>query len=109
MAYDKELAGRIRQVLGGEIGVVEKQMFGGVGFILNGNMACGVIDNELIVRVGPDAYADALLHPHVRPFDYSGRAMKGWVYVAEEGRQNESDLQVWVQRGLDFAGTLPPK
>jgi TfoX/Sxy family transcriptional regulator of competence genes len=109
MAYDKALANRLRLILSGTGGILEKQMFGGIGYILNGNMACGVIGSDLIVRVGAEGQAEALLHPHARPFDYSGRPMKGWVYVAPEGCRSEEELRAWVQRGVDYAGSLPPK
>ena len=109
MAYDQALAHRIRQVLGGQRGVVEKRMFGGVGFLVNGNMACGVHGQGLIVRVGPDAYKDALAQPYTKPFDLTGRPMKGWVVVSSQGYQEDSDLRAWVLRGLEFVSSLPAK
>lgn len=109
MAYDELLAGRIRTNLSGHPGLNEKKMFGGVGYILNGNMACGVHKDYLIVRVGPAQYEDALNQPHTREFDMTGRPMKGWIMVAAEGCASEDDLEKWIQKGAIFAQTLPPK
>ena len=109
MAYDEGLAQRIRETLGDRPGLVEKKMFGGVGFMLQGNMACGVNKEDLIVRVGPEYYASAVIRPHARPFDFTGRPMKGWVMVSPDGTTSESDLKAWVQEGVEFALSLPPK
>ena len=109
MAYDEVLAGRIRSVLDQQPGLVEKKMFGGVAFLVQGNMACGVHKDMLIVRVGPDAYDETMKYPHTRPFDMTGKAMKGWVMVEPGGFTSQADLQEWVAAGLDFALTLPPK
>ena len=109
MPYDTLLAIRIRAALGPLPDLEEKKMFGGVGFLVNGNMACGVHQNELIVRVGPAGYAEALSRPHTHVFDMTGRPMVGWVMVAPEGCATESDLQAWVEQGLAFARSLPSK
>lgn len=109
MAYDEDLAQRIREVMVDLTGYEEKKMFGGVGFMLQGNMACGVHKDDLIVRLGPDKYEEALEEPFVRPFDLTGRPMKGWVYISPDGVESDHDLKRWVQRGVDFALTLPPK
>ena len=109
MAYDEGVAQRIREVLEDEPGLVEKKMFGGVGYILRGNMACGVNEQNLIVRVGPASYDEALRQPHTRVFDITGRPMKGWVMVASDGYASDSDMVRWVQQGVDFALSLPPK
>ena len=109
MAYDEVLAGRIRNSLGDQLGLVEKKMFGGVGFMVQGNMACGVHKDMLIVRVGPEAYDETMKYPHTRPFDMTGRAMKGWVMVEPGGFASEAELKEWVAAGLNFALTLPPK
>ena len=109
MAYDEGLAQRVLETLEGTPGMTEKKMFGGVGYLLNGNMACGVNRDTLIVRVGPQAYQEALAQPHVRVFDMTGRPMKGWVVVEPPGYEADEDLKSWVQRGLDFASSLPPK
>ena len=110
MAYDEGLAQRVREVLGdGLPGLVEKKMFGGVGFMVGGNMACGVNKNDLIVRVGPERYEEALGRPHAKEFDLTGRAMTGWVTVASEGYESDEALKSWVQQGVDFALSLPAK
>ena len=89
----------------------EKKLFGGIGYLIHGNMACGVIEEDLIVRVGAEAYNDLLSQPHTRPFDFTGRPMKGWVMVNFNADENtdETTLKTWVQRGVDFATTLPAK
>jgi hypothetical protein len=109
MAYDEGLAQRVRELLGEPPGLVEKRMFGGIGFILHGNMACGVHRDALIVRIGPQRYEEALGRPHTKLFDITGRPMKGWVMVGSGGYESDQDLQDWVQWGIDFACTLPPK
>ena len=109
MPYDVDLGLRIRQVLGGLTGLTDKRMFGGIGFHVNGNMACGVYKDALIVRVGPEGYEEALARPHARPFDITGRPMKGWVMVDRDGYRSEEALREWVRQGVDFALTLPPK
>jgi hypothetical protein len=109
MAYDEGLAKRAREILVDLPGFVEKKMFGGIGFMLRGNMACGVNGNELIVRVGPANYEQALGKPHTRPFDMTGRPMRGWVMVAPGGLESDAGLEDWVQRGVEFALSLPPK
>lgn len=110
MAYDEELAHRVREQLGNEVGVVEKAMFGGLAFLLGGNMAVGISrGGELMVRVGADAADDALKRPHTRSFDMTGRPMKGWILVSPEGLQTKRQLGAWVGRGVAFARTLPAK
>ena len=109
MAYDQSLAQRIRAELNKLPGLQEKKMFGGVGFLVQGNMACGVHGEELIVRVGPQRYDEALSQPHTRPFDMTGRPMSGWVMVTPEGYETESDLRSWVRQGVEFARSLPAK
>jgi len=109
MPYDTLLATRIRAALGQSVELVEKKMFGGVGFMVNGNMACGVHQNNMIVRVGPANYTAALSRPHTRVFDMTGHPMTGWVMVEPEGCASESDLQAWVEQGLSFARSLPGK
>jgi TfoX/Sxy family transcriptional regulator of competence genes len=109
MAFDESLADRIRKGLGRKKGVEEKKMFGGLGFLLNGNMLVGVWKESMIVRVGPDGYEDALLEPHVKEFDITGRPMKGWVMVESEGVQDEAQIKAWIQRAVMFVGKLPAK
>lgn len=107
MAYNKNLAEKVRGLLQRNDGLTEKQMFGGLAFMLNGNMACGVVGEELMVRVGPDNYQDALEQRYTRPMDFTGRPLKGMVYVEEDAIV--ADLDDWVSRGVEFAGSLPPK
>ena len=109
MAYDQYLAQRVRGALGDQPDLVEKRMLGGVGFMIHGNMACGVHKGKLVVRLGADVYQKALARPHALPFDITGRPMKGWVMVAAEGCQNDESLQDWVEQALEFALTLPRK
>ena len=108
MAYDLKLAERIRSELDG-LPCVEKKMFGGLGFLLNGNMACGVNKDNLIVRVDPEKHATLLKKPHAKPFDLTGRPMKGWLVVGADGVKTEKQLSTWVKEGVEFALTLPPK
>jgi TfoX/Sxy family transcriptional regulator of competence genes len=109
MAYDENLALRIRKILAGRRAVTEKTMFGGVAFLLNGNMFCGIVKDDLMLRVGPDVYADTLRKPHVRPMDFTGRPLTGYVYVAAAGCRGDAALAKWLERGAEFAGTLPVK
>ncbi len=109
MAYNDDLARRIREILVGNPGIVEKRMFGGVGFMLQGNMACGVNKDDLIVRVGADDYPQAISQPFTRPFDFTGRPMQGWVMVSPEGYVADSELKAWVDQGVAYALSLPAK
>ena len=109
MAFDESLAARIRVALARKKGVEEKKMFGGVGFLLQGNMLVGVWKDSLIVRLGPDEADAALREPHVRPFDITGRAMKGWALVGPEALDNDEQLRGWIGRATSFVATLPPK
>lgn len=109
MGYDEGLAHRIREILGNQPGLEEKKMFGGVGFLVRGNMACGVHQDSLIVRLGPERNDEVLAQAHAQPFDITGKPMKGWVMVAPEGCAEDEDLRSWVQQGVDFALTLPAK
>jgi TfoX/Sxy family transcriptional regulator of competence genes len=110
MPYDEELADRLRELLAGEDAVIERKMFGGIGFMFNGNMSVGVWSTgELMVRVGEDGAGDALAKPHTRTPEMGGRPMTGWILVESEGVKTKADLQKWVRRGTDFARSLPPK
>ena len=109
MAFDEGLAHRIRETLMDQQGLTEKKMFGGLAFMVQGNMACGVNKENLIVRVGPEKYDDALSSPYTNPFDIIGRPMKGWVMVEPDGYEADEALGDWVQQGVDFALSLPPK
>ena len=109
MAYSESLADRVRQIFGRRRGRSEKKMFGGVGFLLRGNICVGVWKTSLIVRVGPDAYEEALSQPHVREFDITGRPMAGWVLVEAEGVDDDAALRGWIDRAVEFVESLPRK
>lgn len=109
MAYDEGVAQRIREALVDLHSVIEKKMFGGVAFMQSGNMLCGVIDNALMARVGPDQYAQALAQPHAREMDFTGRPMKGFVYVQPEGFVDDRQLRDWIALCENFVCTLPAK
>ncbi|MHC5020432.1 MAG: TfoX/Sxy family protein [Planctomycetota bacterium] len=109
MAYDEKLADRVRAVLKGKRNIGELKMFGGLCFTLKGNMAVGLTATDLMVRVGPDAYEACLAEKHARPMDFTGRPMKGYLFVDPKGLKTKPQLNKWVTRCLDFVGTLPPK
>ena len=109
MAYSEALADRVLAIIDNLQPFEEKKMFGGVGYLVGGNMACGVNKADLIVRVGLDAYEEALRRKGAHEFDITGRPMRGWVAVSEEGYQTDSDLRVWVEQGVAYAASLPPK
>ncbi len=109
MAYDEQLAERVRKRLAGQRRLSEKKMFGGVGFLLNGNMCCGVRGTELIVRLDPDETDDALEQAHTRVLDIGPRAMKGWIQVEPEGVASDRQLAKWIGIATRFAAALPAK
>ncbi len=109
MTYDEGLAQRTREALAHRADLTEKKMFGGLCFLMGGNMAAGIVGEELMLRVGKNAYADALTRPHAREMDFTGRALKGMVYVGVEGIDSDADLAQWLGLAMDFAGRLPPK
>ena len=109
MAYDEALAERVRKMIGGRGDLTEKKMFGGLAFMLHGHMALGIVGDELMVRVGKDGLEAAPSKPHARPMDFTGKAMKGMVYVGVDGTKNPNSLEAWVGRGVGFADTMPPK
>ena len=109
MAFDKILAGRIRDALALKRGVEEKKMFGCICFMLNGNAMAGVWKDSLIARHGPDKGEAALLEPHVRQFDITGRPMRNWVVVEPEGIEDDEQLADWIERAMKFVKTLPGK
>ena len=109
MAFNESLASRIRDALARKKYIEEKKMFGGIGFLLNGNMLVGVWKNSLIVRLGPDEGEVALLEPHVREFDITGKAMKGWAMVEPEGVEADEQLKDWIKRAVKFVGKLAGK
>lgn len=109
MAYDQLLAQRVREILARRKGFAAKEMMGGITFLLNGHMCCGVEKDRLMVRVGPERYAEALARPHARPMDFTGRPLKGFVFVDPPGFKTDSGLRQWVLRGVEFVASLPPK
>ena len=109
MAYDEGLAQRFQDHLAHRDDLEEKKMFGGWGLMVRGNLCVGVIGEDAILRVGPEAYASCLAEPHAREFDFTGRPMKGWVTVAAEGLEDEAELARWVDIALQFVLGLEPK
>ena len=109
MAYDEGLAIRIRELIGGEAGLAEKRMFGGLAMLLDGNMAVGVRNDGMIVRTDPDQQERLLTEEGARPFDLTGRPMKGWIVVEASGCAEDADLRRWVDRGVAYARSLLPK
>jgi len=109
VAYDDKLADRVRKMIGSRGDLVEKKMFGGLAFMLHGHMAIGVNGDELMVRVGKDGHEAALARPHARPMDFTGRPMKGMVFVGTDGTKSGSSLKAWVRRAVNHADSLPPK
>ena len=109
MAFDEGLAQRVRVLLDGRSDVADKQRFGGLAFLIGGNMACGVSGDDLMVRVDREESERLLEEPGARRFDMTGRPMKGWLLVAPEATADDSDLERWVRRGEEFAASLPPK
>lgn len=109
MAYDDKLAARIRRKLHKRSGFTEKQMFGGLAFLLNGNLCCGVHGRELIVRIAPEQTDQALKQPNTRVFDLPGRPMKGWILVHPKGLTTDEALAKWIQTGMKYVASLPAK
>ncbi|MBD3670436.1 MAG: TfoX/Sxy family protein [Gammaproteobacteria bacterium] len=109
MAYDEGLAERLRLALSERKGLTEKRMFGGLAFMLHGNMCCGIVESELMLRVGPENYGVILAKPHARQMDFTGRPMKGFVFISEEGYEEDVQLKQWLDIALTFVASLPPK
>lgn len=109
VAYDEGLATRVRDLIGDEGGLAEKKMFGGLAMLLDGNMAVGVHGDDLIVRTDPAEHEMLLGEPGAGPFDLTGRPMKGWILVGPSGCTEHDDLRRWVERGVTYARSLPPK
>lgn len=109
MAFDGALAARVREALARRRGVEERKMFGCIAFLVGGRAAAGVWKDSLIVRVGPDGYEDALLEPHVKEFDITGRPMTGWVVVGPGGVADDGQLGGWVRLALEFVKTIPAR
>ena len=107
--YNEKLAQRIRKLQAATPDVTSKNMFGGLSFLIRGNMFCGVIRDDLVVRIGPNSYERTLTEPHVRLMDFTGRPIKTMVFVGPEGYQSEKALKKWIKRGIEFAMSLPPK
>jgi hypothetical protein len=108
MAYDEGLADRVRAVLAGEEGLSERKMFGGLAFMLHGNMACGIVNDELMLRLGPEGADSALDRPHIRQMDFTGRPMTGMVFAAPAALEGDA-LGKWVGEAVEYARALPPK
>ena len=109
MAYDESLAERMRAALEGTQGVSEKKMFGGLAFLLNGNMCCGVSKDEMMLRLGAEGAEAALSEKYTRPMDFTGKPLKSMVYVQKPGFADDADLGAWVARAAAFTGSLPAK
>lgn len=109
MAYDEALAERVRAMLARRRYIEEKRMFGGLAFLRRGHVFCGVVTDDLMVRVGPDAYPTALRLAHARPMDFTGKPLAGMVFVAKPGLRTSRSLARWVMSGLQYVDTLPPK
>lgn len=109
MAFNESLAKRVRHALASLAPFQEKNMFGGLGFFVNGNMACGVYKDHMIVRVGSENYEALLKEPFAKVFDITGRSMSGWIMVDIRGLESDDVIAFWAQKGIDFASTLPYK
>ncbi|MGR8981779.1 MAG: TfoX/Sxy family protein [Gammaproteobacteria bacterium] len=109
MPYDEGLAERVREALGPQQDVSEKKMFGGLAFLSRGYMFVGIVGDNLMARVGPDDYEQALARAYVREMDFTGKPMKGYVFVASPGLEDDSELYDWVRRCHRFVQSLPPK
>jgi len=109
VAYDDELARRVREHFGRRRQVVEKRMFGGLAFMLRGHMCCGVVGDDLMVRVGAGAYDSAVEQPHARPMDFTGKPLRGFVYVGPKGTASAEDLERWIDTAVKFVQSLPAK
>ena len=109
MAYDEGAAQRLREVFAPFSEVDEKKMFGGLAFMLSGHMCCGIVGEELMARVGAEQYQEALVLPHARPMDFTGKPLTGFVYVGVMGFETDADLNAWVMRCMRFVKSLPPK
>lgn len=109
MAFDEGLAERVREQLIDRSDVVEKRMFGGLAFMISGHMCCGIVNDSLMARVGPDQYSECLTQEHVSEMDFTGRPLKRMIYVAAEGVESDINLEHWINRCLKFVLSLPPK
>jgi hypothetical protein len=109
MAFDEELAARVRRHLTRRRRFEERKMFGGLAFMVDGHMACGILEDQLMVRVGPDAYDAVLRLPHAHRMEFTGRPMRGFVMIDRAGLSSSKALGAWIDRGTDYVTSLPPK
>jgi len=109
MAFDEGVAQRVREVLSENKNITEKRMFGGIAFMLSGNMCIGVVRDQLMLRVGPDQYDKLLKIKYVKKMDFTGKAMKGFIYLQPEGFTEDDDLAIWLEKALSFVSSLPEK
>ena len=109
MAFDERFAQRLRGLFDAAIPVTEKHMFGGIAFLVGGHMCAGVVGSDLMIRVGPRAYEECLKLPHAKPMDFTGRPMKGFLYIGETEKLSDGALRGWLEIGLRFVATLPAK
>jgi hypothetical protein len=109
VAFDEQLAERVRKLLSGERSLEEKRMFGGLAFMINGHMCCGIVNRDLVLRVGRDEYKELLSRPHARQMDFTGRSMGGFLYVSPAGVRSARELRAWIGQSLRFIAFLPPK
>jgi TfoX/Sxy family transcriptional regulator of competence genes len=107
VSYDERLATRVRSVLGDRARVTERRMFGGLAFMVSGHMACGIVGEDLMVRVGPARYEKALARRHARPMDFTGKALRGMIYVGPAGLRSRAVLSGWIQLALELVRSLP--
>jgi TfoX/Sxy family transcriptional regulator of competence genes len=106
MAYDEAVAKRVGRVLAKHGKIAEKKMFGGMAFMLRGHMGCGVLGDKLMIRVGPENYEEALSQPHVRKMDFTGRPLKGFIYVEPAGFSSDKDLKAWISKATHYVLSL---
>jgi TfoX/Sxy family transcriptional regulator of competence genes len=109
MPYDETVAKRVRNVLKRRKGVTERKMFGGIAFLVNGHMCCGVNEKNIVLRLGKEGAAEAIRERHTREMDFTGTPMASMIYLTPTGYRSEEDLKAWVDRAVQFAKTLPPK
>ena len=109
MAYDEKVAQRLRTAFAGRADIVEKKMFGGIAFMHRGNMCCGIVGDTLMARVGPSQYQEALARPHAREMDFTGKPLKGFVYVDPPGFSDDGELRRWIGMCEEFTASLPAK
>ena len=109
MAFDEDLAARVRERLARTKGIEEKKMFGGIAFMIRGHMSVGIVKDALMVRVGADEHEKLLRRPHARPMDFTGRPLKGFLFVDSPGLESDTDLERWIAHGVDYAASIPAK